>query len=468
MDIDTDGQEVEDARRTALELLLSDHVGDCEGPCQRACPAHMDIPLMLRQIEYGNIREALMTVKQTIALPAVLGRICPAPCEKACRRGQVDQPIAICLLKRVVADADLACDSLHVPQRKPRTGKHVAVVGAGPTGLSAAYYLLQEGHDCKVMDDRAKPGGMLRYGVPEIRLPRSVLDSEIDIIRHLGADFRMQTQIGKDIPLESLETDFDALILAMGEIQRETCDDFGLESTDTGIRVNTRTYETSLKGVFAGGNAIRAGRMAVRSVAHGRSMAFSASRFLNREDRMETDTPFHSRVNKLRPEEIEAFVNLANQQKDQPFLNKRSVNVAPSEAVTPEQAALEAARCLHCECRKPDTCKLRQYAQVYRVHSHHFNGHDRRIIERIDHHPVIVYEPGKCIKCGLCVRITEASGEDLGLTFIGRGFDVRIGVPLNQTLDKALAKTAAQCVEACPTGALAFKDSEQIDENVRP
>ncbi len=360
MDINTDGQQVEDARRTALELLLSDHVGDCQGPCQRACPAHMNIPLMLRQIEYGNIRDALMTVKQTIALPAVLGRICPAPCEKACRRGQVDQPIAICLLKRVVADAHLTDDPPSIPECKPRTGKHVVVVGSGPTGLSAAYYLLLEGHDCTVMDERDKPGGLLRYGVPEIRLPRSVLDSEIDIIRHLGADFRMKIRIGKDIAIDSLRKDFDAVILAMGEIQRETCDDFGLESTDAGIRVNTRTYETSLEGVFAGGNAIRAGRMAVRSVAHGRSMAFSVSRFLNNETRLDTDDRFHSRVNKLRPEEIESFVHLAKQQKDQTFLNKHSMNVAPSEAVTPEQAASEAARCLHCECRKPDTCKLRQ------------------------------------------------------------------------------------------------------------
>ena len=107
MQVQSDCPEVLEARKAAIELLLSDHVGDCVGPCQMGCPAHMNIPQMIRQIAAGQLKDAIATVKRDIALPAVLGRICPAPCEKACRRRQHDEAVSICLLKRYVADVDL-------------------------------------------------------------------------------------------------------------------------------------------------------------------------------------------------------------------------------------------------------------------------------------------------------------------------------------------------------------------------
>ena len=107
MKVDTCSEEVIEARKVALELLLSDHLGDCMGPCQVICPAGMDIPLMIRQIKAGQLADAIITVKKDIALPAVLGRICPAPCENGCRRVSSDQPVSICLIKRNVADVDL-------------------------------------------------------------------------------------------------------------------------------------------------------------------------------------------------------------------------------------------------------------------------------------------------------------------------------------------------------------------------
>src|SRR6056297_1005630 len=137
MEVITDDEEIREARKTALELLLSEHVGDCEAPCRIACPAHMNIPLMNRLIATGKMDKALEVVMRDIALPAVLGRICPAPCEGACHRKTVDEPVAICLLKRFAGDAGAA--RLQVPE-KP-AGKKVAVIGAGPAGLAAAYYL---------------------------------------------------------------------------------------------------------------------------------------------------------------------------------------------------------------------------------------------------------------------------------------------------------------------------------------
>ena len=174
MEIESETDEVRQARRTALELLLSDHVGDCLAPCHFTCPAHMDIPVMLRQISAENLRDAIATVKETIALPAVLGRICPKPCEKGCRRHAADGAVAVCQLKRFAADADLASEQPYRPECRPATGKRVAVVGAGPTGLSAAYYLRRQGHAVTIFDDQPEPGGRLRRETtPEEQIGRA-------------------------------------------------------------------------------------------------------------------------------------------------------------------------------------------------------------------------------------------------------------------------------------------------------
>ena len=140
MQVESETDEIHAVRRSTLELLLSDHLGDCVAPCSFGCPAKMNIPQMLRQIAAGQFREALITVKADIALPAVLGRICPAPCEKVCRRGNLDRAIAICELKRIVANVDLDSAEPYLPPCRAASGKRVAIVGGGPAGLASAYY----------------------------------------------------------------------------------------------------------------------------------------------------------------------------------------------------------------------------------------------------------------------------------------------------------------------------------------
>jgi len=192
MTVETNCPEVLEARKTALGLLLSDHLGDCIGPCQVACPAGMNIPLMIRQITAGRLRDAIETVKTDIALPAVLGRICPAPCERTCRRAQIDQAVSIRLLKRYVADTDLKSNEPYLPAAAPKKNRQVAIVGAGPAGLAAAYYLLRQGFPCTMFDDNDRPGGMLNRIVEQGRLAPEVLDAEIALIAKLGLEFREQ------------------------------------------------------------------------------------------------------------------------------------------------------------------------------------------------------------------------------------------------------------------------------------
>ncbi|UCG56960.1 MAG: (2Fe-2S)-binding protein [Phycisphaerales bacterium] len=451
MRVETCSDEVREARRTALELQLSDHVGDCMGPCQVTCPAHMNIPLMIRQIAGGELGDAIATVKSDIALPAVLGRICPAPCEKPCRRSAFDEPVSICLLKRYVADIDIESAKPYLPSRKASQGKTVAIIGAGPAGLAAAYYLQQEGLDCTIFDDREEPGGMLRYGVPVDELSREVLDKEIACVARLGAVFKCGTRVGDQVSLDDLQKDFDAVFVATGQSSIDDLNRLGIEATQKGIAVDAQTYQTKLAGVFAGGDAVHQRRLTIRAVADGKEAAFSICQYLSGREATGVTKPFNSRMGKLMDGEVDKFVATVS----------GAPRIEPSQAgdgFTDEQARGEAARCLRCDCRKAGNCKLRSYAQEYGVRATRYKG-DRRLFEQQLQHPDVIYEPGKCIDCGLCIKIAAESREELGLSFVGRGFDVRVAVPFDRSIADGLKLTAAKCVEACPTAALAFKDS---------
>lgn len=452
MVIETDSEEVYHARKNALDLLLSEHVGDCEAPCRVTCPAHMNIPLMIRQIAAGKMRDAIETVKEDIALPAVLGRICPAPCEKACRRSRFDSSLAICLLKRCAADIDLSKKAAYEPIRKISSGKKVAIVGAGPAGLAAAYYLSLAGHDCMILDDREEPGGQLRYGVPDNLLPREVLAEEIETIRHLGVVFRMNTRVGRDVDMAQLDRDYDAIVLAPGKLDAASAVAWGVEVSETGIKADPHSLRTSDSKVFAGGEAVRHGHMAVRSVGHGKIIACAVDQYLTGRNVTGPTRRFDSRIGKLLEGEILELVKDADQ----------SAGIEPgggaASGFSADEAVRESRRCMHCDCRKADNCKLRDLADEYGASQRHFNIEGRRGFERIVTHATVVYEPGKCTKCGICVRITGRAEEALGLTFMGRGFEAFVGVPFNSSLSAGLQSTAAECVRQCPTGALAFKE----------
>ena len=216
MVLDTESPRVVRARRVALELLMSDHDGDCRGPCMLACPAGTDCQRYVKMIALGLDREAVEIIKETNPLPASIGRVCPHPCETACRRKLVEQPISIAYLKAFAADADLASGRPWRPALAPETGRRVAVVGGGPAGLTAAYFLRRRGHDVTVYDAMPKLGGMLRYGIPEYRLPKRVLDEEIAEIAALGVRMRPDTRIGRDVTLDALRADYDAVVVAAG------------------------------------------------------------------------------------------------------------------------------------------------------------------------------------------------------------------------------------------------------------
>ena len=216
MVISTNNKRIKASRKMTLELLLSDHIGDCRGPCINACPAHTDCQGYVGLIANKQYREAVRLIKEKLPLPASLGRICPHPCETACRRQLVEDPIAIAALKYWVADTDLQSNNPYIPEIKPATGKKVAIIGAGPAGLTAAYFLAQEGHKVKIYDAMPAGGGMLRYGIPEYRLPKAILDKEIELIEQMGVKFKYNTRIGTDISLDHLIQKYDAIFVGIG------------------------------------------------------------------------------------------------------------------------------------------------------------------------------------------------------------------------------------------------------------
>ena len=216
MVINTMGERALKARSLALELIMGDHKGDCIGPCSLNCPAHTDCQKYVREIADGDYTAAVKTIKEVISLPASIGRVCPHPCETACRRQHVEEPLSIAYLKAFAADEVLKKGEHVLPEIKAASGKSVGIIGGGPAGLSAAFKLIQSGHAVTIYDKMPKMGGMLRYGIPEYRLPKKVLDTEIAEIESLGVKLINNCTVGRDITLDEIKEKHDAVLVANG------------------------------------------------------------------------------------------------------------------------------------------------------------------------------------------------------------------------------------------------------------
>ncbi len=224
MVVRTQTEEVRRLRRTNLELIFSDHNAYCLPPCQNKCPSHIDIPGFLKANAEGEFRESARIFKRTIPFPSILGRVCPAPCEEHCRRDEVDEAIAIRDSHRYAGDQVIRAmreQDVDPPlpfELQAKSGKRVAVIGSGPAGAAAAYYLLIAGHDVTIYERDEAPGGMLRYGIPEYRLPKEqVLDPEYESITRLGGRFVCNQALGRDFSLDDLQNQgFDAVLVAIG------------------------------------------------------------------------------------------------------------------------------------------------------------------------------------------------------------------------------------------------------------
>jgi formate dehydrogenase major subunit len=216
MVIKTSTDRVRESRKTTLELMLSDHSGDCKAPCMLGCPSNVDVQGYVGLSANKEYEEALKLIKEDLPLPASIGRVCPHPCQTACRRGVVDDAISIAWIKRFVADMDLEKEAPYLPAIKDNTNKRIAVIGGGPGGLSAAYFLRRAGHEVAIYEAMPEFGGMLKYGIPLYRLPKDVLKGEIEVIERMGVKLIPNTRVGTDITLDHIRREFDAVYVSIG------------------------------------------------------------------------------------------------------------------------------------------------------------------------------------------------------------------------------------------------------------
>jgi len=197
---------------------------------------------------------------------------------------------------------------------------------------------------------------------------------------------------------------------------------------------------------------------AIRAAAHGKNLAYSVNQFLETEAVTGPTRRFQSMMGKIREEEVSEFMKEAESR--QRIVPKGGFE----DGYKDEEAVRESQRCFGCDCRALESCKLRQYSEMYQANQRRFTLVERKRFQRNIQHEHVIYETGKCIKCGLCVQITKKAGEKLGLTFVDRGFDVRVETPFGEPLSQGLKKVAGDCISACPTGALSWRDRNKNED----
>ena len=395
MEIETDSGDVSAARKNVLELIVSEHLGDCEAPCSHTCPASMNIPEMMRQMYSGDLAGAAFTVTHGLVFPWTLGYVCLAPCQNPCRRKQHDETMEIRDMHKTVADQGL-CDNPELLECLPDTGKSVAIIGAGLAGMSAAWVLRKAGHACTIYEKRGKAGGKLR-GLSSADLPEGVLDAEIARVERIGVTFVLDTEVDAAM-VEELQSNYDGFVIACGGLPAPV----------------GKVFEA------------KEHKLHVRTVGNGKTAGQLLDRYLAGMHEAPVKPLFESKMPRMDKAQLELMRSYNE--------NREALAPTPTgDAWNDSQN--EAGRCLHCDCRKSTTCRLRKWATEYGVEMRKYTSAETPEYRIIGSEGNIILEPGKCIKCGLCVEIARKYGEEIGLTFVGRGFGMEIRVPFGESLD---------------------------------
>ena len=512
MVIDASSVEVIQARKAALELLLSDHRGDCFGPCTTICPTGLDIPALVRAFAKGRQDWAEKTIFRSMAFPSVLGRLCGHPCENGCRRKALDQSIPIQSIHRTVSDEQLfssdskrfrsvqtavASDPLALDSTL--ADKSVAVVGAGIAGLTAAFLLARQGARVVVFDRQGEAGGRLRTEFAE-KLSSfgpsagSVLDAEIERVWAQSVDWRPNVLIDQPETLSELSCHFSAVLWAAGAesfpVLRAILADSGLNalSLDAPSTSRWKNLFWVSDNLFIAGDAKRGKKSPpVLNAGDGRWSALAIARFLQGEDLFQYEQtglrPWGTRSYAQTKDELQSLAAAAAKDALSETLEpNRQEDCRPEVGdLGIEEKRLDSLRqaaknCLHCDCRAVDDCRLRIWSDRYQAAPERWGRSDRPLTvstSDISSECEAIREPSKCINCGLCVQIAnqavreesalqaewdETSAVHSGLAFRGRGFPVQVQVPFNDPLPESMSQdTAQRCFDACPTAAFSIR-----------
>ena len=310
-------------------------------PCKATCPLHCNAQGYVALISQGKFKEALALVRERLPFPRILAYVCSHPCEKECKQIEEDRPISICDLKRFLVDNVEEPEFEFTPTED--RNKKVAIIGSGPSGLTAAYDLRRMGYGVTIFESRNEIGGLLTHGFPSYRLPSKVVEKDLSIIHKIGIEVCLNTEVGKDIYSDSLYQSFDAIFIATGMAGTESMTHAfkGLKQTRRGtIQVNPISLETSLKGIFAGGDIVTGPGTIVESMAHGRKAAISIDRYFRGEDLI--------RGREFEAKQFSPLKSLLtdSKRKEREVLPNMVKPIGPS--LTLEEAMGEAKRCLNC------------------------------------------------------------------------------------------------------------------------
>ena len=321
-----------------------------KAPCELACPAGINVARFVNLIAKGEFEDAINVIKQENPLPAICGRVCHHPCEFACNRSQIHGAVGIEFLKRFVADLDLQRKEPYLPPKKPSNGKKVAIIGAGPGGLTAGYYLTMEGYDVTIYEAMPKPGGWLLYGIPEFRLPRNILEAEIATIEKLGVTIKTNMRFGKDFTLADLRKEgFEAIYIAVG--------------THKTLRLHVPGEE--LPQVYAGGNFLKQVNMGAEfaplgkrvAVIGGGNVAMDSARMALRAGAEEVYVVYR-RGREEMPAGMEEIEESEEERIHFEFLS------APVEILADESGNVKAIRCTRMQLGEPDASGRRRPVPV--------------------------------------------------------------------------------------------------------